>query len=284
MTLNTIATNTTPSGAFVPAAPVPDIPPAATFIEPVADEGDQAHAAVGNIFESLLPNASRAAAPAANEDHVDDDAGARTRSVIANAQLRRVMGVRLVRARMLSGLSQGDIAKALGLKGQTQVSLWEMGRRMVTHVDLVRVSEVLSVSVDYLLGISDEPEKDQSAALRSACVRGVRKMLDKVAAVTVDEVARHARLVGPHAGHVRGVLAAGDGLLEAFGSFVRANSDVFENSMRGAATLQRRAQEFETVLADARMAIRAHDALDGDLRRALADIALEDELVGDDDA
>lgn len=250
---------------------------------PPTSHADDGTALGMNPFAALMPNTARAAQPAANDDVAkpEAEADAPVRGGDANARLRRVIGPRLVRARTLSGLSQGAVARLLGYKNQAQINMWETGRRLAPVSEIVRVAEVLGVSTDYLLGASDEPERDKSAALRSACLRGVRKQLARVAEITVDEVARHARLVGPHAGQVRGLLATGDDLLEALNSFMRANAGAFANQ-RGGATLQRRAQEFETALADARTAIRAHDALDADLSRALADIALEDELAGDE--
>lgn len=278
--MSAVVANTIEPVAHAPVVIQLDVP-AATAVD-LPDFDDEAPVAVGAVFAGLTTNAARAATPAANDPSVEREADASARGGEANARLSRVMAVRLVRARMLSGLSQGDVSKALHFKNQSQVALWERGRRLITPTALVRVSEVLGVSSDYLLGMSDEPERDQAAALRSACLIGVRKQLSRVAEITVDEVARHARLVGPHVGHVRGLLAAGDDLLEAFSGFMRSNSGAFDR-MRGGATALRRAQEFETALEDARTAIRAHDALDGDLRRALADIALEDEMAGDDD-
>lgn len=186
-------------------------------------------------------------------------------------RLRSVIGPRLHKARELSGLSQTEAAMQLGYGAPTQLSLWEMSRRLVPLSELIRAARLYGVSLDYLTGESEEVDRDPSMALRNACLRGVRQQLDRVAEITVSEVARHARLVGPHAGNARNLIHAGDNLVDALGAFVRFNAEEFAGQ-RGGATVVRRSEEFETALDDARGRIRLHDALDGDLRRALAAI------------
>src|SRR5690242_8334570 len=62
---------------------------------------------------------------------------------------------RLKEARKLAGLSQGHVAKILGLH-RPSVSEMEAGNRRVSAEELVRLAEIYDVSVSWLLG--DAPD------------------------------------------------------------------------------------------------------------------------------
>lgn len=55
-------------------------------------------------------------------------------------------------ARRKKGLNQKEVAAALGVS-QPTVSDWEAGRKMPTRKHLLRLSELLSVGADELLGV-----------------------------------------------------------------------------------------------------------------------------------
>ena len=76
------------------------------------------------------------------------------------------MGERIKVAREELGLSQIQLAEALGFLSSTAVSLIESGERGVTSVLLQSLSKALHRSVNYFLG---EPEKvvDIKIALRA---------------------------------------------------------------------------------------------------------------------
>ena len=65
---------------------------------------------------------------------------------------------RLKYLREFKGLSQGDIANAVGLN-RTSVTLWEAGTRLPSLEVAVALTDLLGVSLDYLLGLSDTPER-----------------------------------------------------------------------------------------------------------------------------
>lgn len=197
----------------------------------------------------------------------------------ANIRLRPIVGTRLLSARDRSGLGQVEAAHLLGYATSSQLNQWEAGRRLPPLSELIKAARLYVVSVDYLVGDSDDQVRDHAQALRDTCLRGVRRQIERVAEITVDQIARHTRLVGPHIGTVRGLLKSGDGLLDSIQTFCRLNLQAMEQQ-RGGATLLRCAEEFERELLDARKSIRLHDALDGDLRRALAAISSEDQLPG----
>ena len=69
---------------------------------------------------------------------------------------KNVCGKRLHEARVKNGISQADLAARLQVKGITierdSISRIEIGTRFVADYELMVLSEILGVSVDWLLG------------------------------------------------------------------------------------------------------------------------------------
>jgi transcriptional regulator with XRE-family HTH domain len=272
-----------------------DIPAVSPVDQTVLDDEGEGPAAVGDVFAGLVCRNARK--PAANDATIDadDDAAENDqlpvradadRGRVANARVRAAMALRLVAARNLSALSQGEVSRAIGHVNQTQLNLWERGARAVPLADLVRLAEALNVSIDYIMGASPEPERDPAAGLRHAMLRGVRTQLTRVAEVVVTEVSRHARLVGADAGSTGQFIAAGAELLDAVRSLARLNPGHIDD-MRGGATLAFKAEAFEQALRDAERRQHLAKALDHDLRERLGhlpdgDLDLDETLIGDD--
>ncbi len=63
---------------------------------------------------------------------------------------------RLKAARLKNHLTQGELAEKLKIDAM-QISRWEKGHKIPRSERLAEIAQVLNVSVDYLLGISDEP-------------------------------------------------------------------------------------------------------------------------------
>lgn len=278
MNNNTITHAAIPTPA--PAAPAVDLP----------DSGNETPV-VGDVFAGLV---QPVAALAANDElalviEPGDDIGPDSADAVsgnrgdANTRLRQAVGPRLVSARFRSGLGQTEAAKLLGYTSPAQLNQWELNRRLPPLTEIIKAARLYCVSVDYLVAESTDSLRDPSQGLRDACLRGVRKQLERVAEITVDQVARHARLVGPNISTVTRVVAEGDSLLDAIQTLYRLNGEALDD-MRGGATLVRCAESFEAELLAARKAIRLHDALDGDLKRALTAIGAGDldPLPGDE--
>lgn len=66
---------------------------------------------------------------------------------------------RLKNLRKKVGLTQVDVAGKLGISQQAYAS-WERGVKKPTQENLVKISQVLNVSIDYLVGNSDEGVKE----------------------------------------------------------------------------------------------------------------------------
>lgn len=62
---------------------------------------------------------------------------------------------RLKKLRKDTGLTQVDVASKLGISQQAYAS-WERGIKKPTQENLVKIAQVLDVTVDYLVGNSEE--------------------------------------------------------------------------------------------------------------------------------
>ena len=63
--------------------------------------------------------------------------------------------VRLKELRKQAHLTQVELAKRLGI-GQSSYADWERGKKKPTQENLVKIAQVLNVSIDYLVGNSEE--------------------------------------------------------------------------------------------------------------------------------
>ena len=67
---------------------------------------------------------------------------------------------RLKKLRKDAGLTQVDVASKLGISQQAYAS-WERGAKKPTQDNLVKIAQVLNVSIDYLVGNSDKNLKEE---------------------------------------------------------------------------------------------------------------------------
>ncbi|WP_124834091.1 helix-turn-helix domain-containing protein [Burkholderia sp. Bp9031] len=71
-----------------------------------------------------------------------------------------ILRERLVAARLRHQLQQQDAAKLLGYKNSTALCKIELGQANMPRGLLVRAALAYNTTTDYLLGLSDEPERD----------------------------------------------------------------------------------------------------------------------------
>ena len=62
---------------------------------------------------------------------------------------------RLKELRKQAHLTQVELAKLLGI-GQSSYADWERGKKKPTQENLVKIAQILDVSIDYLVGNSEE--------------------------------------------------------------------------------------------------------------------------------
>ena len=85
----------------------------------------------------------------------------------AKAAKRTLLAERLKEARKLAGISQGHVARILGLH-RPAISEVEAGNRRVSADELARLAEIYDVSVAWLLGQAPEAINAQDPRLELA--------------------------------------------------------------------------------------------------------------------
>lgn len=85
-----------------------------------------------------------------------------------------LLSERLAQLRKSRGMTQAQLAKHIGVKQET-VSGYERGKERPGIATIVKLSEVLSASTDYLLGITDEecPQPTLSDVLKPQEVEAI---------------------------------------------------------------------------------------------------------------
>lgn len=76
----------------------------------------------------------------------------------------QTIGERIAWARERAGLNKNRFARELGTSWQ-HVDHWEKGRTEPSLASMRRIAELLGVSVDFLLGVRDEPGAGEPRAL-----------------------------------------------------------------------------------------------------------------------
>jgi transcriptional regulator with XRE-family HTH domain len=106
---------------------------------------------------------------------------------------KRIISARLREARTLSGLSQGQVAKQMGMHRPT-VSEIEAGNRRVSAEELIRFAALYDVSISYLTGSApdtvplDDPRLQLAAReLTKLPKASLDKLLQAIAALRADD-------------------------------------------------------------------------------------------------
>lgn len=93
---------------------------------------------------------------------------------------------RIREARKKAGLKQTDLCVRLGIS-QSALSGWENGKYEPDNAGWLTLSQCLNVSIDYLMGVSDEPS-NQKEASASKC-----NNLRKEAIILFDSLSESAK-------------------------------------------------------------------------------------------
>lgn len=187
---------------------------------------------------------------AAGQNDMDDKEGADKlpgSRAAGNAVLRKVLGRRFVSARELAGLGQTESALSIGWVNSTQLSLIERGDRLPPHEILRRAASLYGVSTDYLLGLSDEPERDVLAASRNGALRRMQGLLETNARAVTEALLYAVK--GDTTTELRSIkfVSEIEALLNGIDAFQASNSDVFDE-LRSGAMLVRRARDARQAL------------------------------------
>ena len=86
-----------------------------------------------------------------------------------------MVGDQIKKARHLAGLSQKQLGDLIG-KGISTVSEWESGKRSPDVELLPVISDVLNVSMSYLIGVTDDPRYGKT--IKAEIIRPTREIED----------------------------------------------------------------------------------------------------------
>lgn len=173
-----------------------------------------------------------------------------------NLMVRKVVGARVRRARELCGLAQDEAASALGDANSTQLSLIENGERMPSLPRLISLARCFGTSVDFLLGLTADPDEGPASATRRALMRRIEDSLNANAARIADAVLASTRQDLP----VRAASLArlAQRLVDAVNRLADLNPDSFQD-LRGGSTAMHAATLLHEAIADARGALSAFE-------------------------
>ncbi|KPF70322.1 hypothetical protein IP84_00750 [beta proteobacterium AAP99] len=188
----------------VPAQPAqfpPDAPPAELLDAPASAEPDDA--GDDDTGADLLPDAPDNLEPHVALPSLDAQLAElqRRRTSAAIKEIRSGVGPTVARrmreARELCGLTQLEAAPLVGYLKSTQLSLIELGHRIAPLWLLVRASEVYSVSLDWLCGLTDECERDPAGRLARHISNAVSAQLEAVRDSTVAVSMAYVQSLAP---------------------------------------------------------------------------------------
>lgn len=144
---------------------------------------------------------------------------------------------RMVSARIMNGMTAVEAAERLGYKNSTQISQIESGERKVPNdwQFLFNMSKLYAVSIDYLIGVSPNPERDAIASEHFSIMRSFEELQRKQAATMTTAFVRHAMMGGPAIRELAS-LCAGIEAIHAAVTTMRERCPEFDD-LRGGATV-----------------------------------------------
>ena len=144
---------------------------------------------------------------------------------------------RLILARKLNHLDQREAAKTLGYSNSSQLSKIEAGQASVSREFIVRAAIAYGVSADYLLGLSNEPERDPRTAEQVAVLRSVQGAVEQNVAAMVTVLLKNAGEVAPLRSHLESLTQRISQLQEAYDKVCRKN-EAFQNDVLAGSILE----------------------------------------------
>lgn len=188
--------------------------------------------------------------------------------------LRAVMAKRFREARNMNGLGQHEAALRIGWSNPTQLSIIEEGRaqRPCPLWALVNASDVYGVSVDYLMGRSDEPERDPRLAERQALVRNTHHAMMTYAQMMVNQIHAYTTKGAPAVVTARRLLAEAESMAEAVDRFHQLNREAFLD-LKAGSTLLRRLEGLQAAVMEVKSMLDRYDRMTESTLREAAERA-----------
>lgn len=91
-------------------------------------------------------------------------------------QRNELIGKRIVQARNIRGLQAKDLANMLNISA-TRLSNWENATSGISAEYIFKISEILDVSSDYIIGLSDNPSEATNYEADSLSIHKVLAIL-----------------------------------------------------------------------------------------------------------
>lgn len=163
------------------------------------------------------------------------------------AKLKTIVSKRMLDARLLNGYSQAHAATLFGYKSgnSTQLSLCERGQRMPPLSVLLRACEVYRCSMDYLVGLSADPDRDPQAEVRRFIVDSASQMMQAQTTALLEGMLGQLKKEGPLVAACQSVANEGQVLVDALRRFIKLNAATFNDDMRGSAFVLTALESFE---------------------------------------
>lgn len=171
------------------------------------------------------------------------------RKYFPDENIDKTIRERLFHARTLNRLNQVDAAELLGYKNSSALSKIESGEARVPKDFIIKAAVTYGVSCDYLMGLSDEPERDPKTAEHMAITRAVRNEILAHTQAMAEVLLANASDMTPMEAHVKRLLASANTMLEAFDKVCRRNKK-FINDIAGGSTLQNAVDDNHAVALD----------------------------------
>lgn len=204
------------------------------------------------VFAGLMPKKSQ-------RPRVRTQPTAKPSRADSNATLRKVVGDRMVEARKINGWDQTEAAAKFGYKNSTQLSLIEQGKRLPPHEVLIAASAIYGVSVDFLLGLSDEPERDPKAAERQAAMRHVHALVAGTSEHMIALLLQYLAHGVPSVRISERLLQKTQTLVDAVSRTREMNPKLFDEKLKGGSGLVRAAVEAAESCSTAREMLTRHE-------------------------
>lgn len=178
----------------------------------------------------------------------------------------------MLSAREMNGYSQAHAARLFGYKhsSATQLSLCERGQRTPPLVVLLRATEVYRCSMDYLMGLSDDPDRDPQAEVRRLIVDSASQMMQAQTNALLEGMTAQLKKEGPLVTACQSIANEGQILVDALRRFIKLNEAEFNNEMRGSASVLVALESFEANgLGAARRQLQRFDRVNAESARRI---------------
>lgn len=84
------------------------------------------------------------------------------------------LGAHIARLRKERGMTQAELARAIGVSQQSQFA-YELGERRVSVLILAKIAKIFTVAVEDLIGLS-KPERVRKGRLSPRCMRHAERL------------------------------------------------------------------------------------------------------------